>query len=70
MVKVQTKQGVYGKVRVIEGWQGIKRLYVRRIKRTQSYIVLDSERLTLNNMVEINGEYHFGTLKELNEALN
>ena len=71
MTKCELKKSVYGKVRVIEGYKGISRLYVHRIKRTRSYIVTEGQPITLDSMVPIGlfGEYHFGTLKELNEHL-
>jgi len=69
MAKVETKQGVYGEVKVIDNWNGIKRLYVKRTN-VKTYIVSTDQRLTLDTMLEINGEYHFRTIAELNLALN
>ena len=57
-----------GKVRVIEGFRKMKRVYVRRTS-ARTYVVTTSQALTLNTMLEIAGEYHFGTLKELHAAI-
>lgn len=59
---------VYGKRWVIEGFPGYRRLYVHRTN-VGSYVVSDSEHLSLDSMLEIDGEYHFGTLKQLKAAL-
>jgi len=61
--------GVYEKIRIIENWKDHKRLYVKRT-RLKTYVVSTSEKLTLDSMVEINGEYHFDTLPQLHNALN
>lgn len=66
-MKSKLIQGLYKKQRVIEGYKGIERLYV--FKRKGTYCVSDSQRLSLDSMVEINGSYWFGTLKELHSSL-
>ena len=68
MTKSVLVQGVYGKVRVINDYLGIKRLYVKRTN-IKTYVVSTSETLSLDSMIEINGEFHFFTLKELHNAL-
>ena len=56
------------KRRVIDGWNGHNRLFVRKTN-IGTYIVHKDKQLRLDNMVEIAGEYHFNTLKQLHEAL-
>lgn len=70
MIKMPLKQSIYGKVRVIEGFKGNQgpRLFVKKTN-INSYIVLDHELGGLDDMVSIEGQYHFRTLKELKEAL-
>ena len=60
---------VYGRVRVVENWNGHKRLWVKQTN-VKSYVLSTSERVTLDSMIEVAGEYHFATLKSLHEALN
>ena len=60
--------GCYGKVRVIENYAGIRRLFVKRTN-LKTYVLSTSERLSLDSMFPVNGEYHFATLKELHGAL-
>ncbi len=69
MVKSTLKRSVYGNRRVIEGYPGHARLFVKRTN-VKTYVVSTSEQLTLDSMVMINGGYHFDTLKELHVALN
>ena len=68
-IKSKLIKGLYGKVRVIEGYKEYKRLYVHK-KGKYGFMVTDSEKVTLDNMIQINGEYWFGTLKELHNALS
>lgn len=69
-IKSKLVKGAFGKVRVIENWKGHKRLYVHK-RGKHGYMVTDTPKLSsLDNMIEINGEYWFGTLKELHKALN
>ena len=66
-------KGVLGKVRVIEGYKNYKRLYVFKKAykgKNSAYIVCDSDRVSLDSMIEIDGEFWFSTLKELHKALN
>ena len=69
MIKSKRVAGVFGKMRVIENWQGLRRVYVKRTN-VKTYVVSDAPRLTFDSMVAVNGEFHFGTLKELHAALN
>lgn len=69
MIKIQNKQGVYGKVKVVEGYKDYPRLYVKRTN-IKTYIVSQTQVTNLDSMVKVNGEYHFSTLKELTQALN
>lgn len=69
-IKSKLTQSAYGKRRVIEGWKGYDRLFVHRSSKLKAYCVTSFSALTLNDMVEINGEFWFGTLKELHDALN
>ena len=68
-VKSKLVHNGYGRIRVIEGWHGLRRLYVKRTN-LHTYVVSDSERLSFDSMVEIDGLYHFGTLAELHRALS
>lgn len=70
MIKSKLVKSLYGKQRIVENYAGYKRLYIRKIKSTSTYIVSDNERVSLDSMIEIAGEYHFSTLKELNTALS
>ncbi|MDY0144194.1 MAG: hypothetical protein RBR97_20115 [Bacteroidales bacterium] len=70
MIKSKLVKSVYGKQRVIEGYEGYRRLYVKKIKSTGTWIVSDNERVSLDSMIEIKGQYHFATLKELHATLN
>lgn len=70
MIKSKLVKSVYGKQRIIENYAGYERLYIRKIKRTGTWIVSDNERVSLDSMMEIAGEYHFSTLAELHNALN
>ena len=69
-IKSKLVKGLYGKVRVIEGYKNYKKLYVHK-KGKSGYMVTDTERLTsLDDMIKIGNEFWFGTLKELHTALN
>jgi len=68
-IKSKLIKGPTGKVRVIEGYKNYKRLYVHK-KGKFGYMVSTSISISLDDMVEINGEYWFGSLKKLHEALN
>ncbi len=59
--------------------KSIKSLYVHKTSRkclfvhrtnVKTYVASTGMVLTLDNMVEVAGEYHFGTLKEIHEAFN
>lgn len=58
----------YGKIRVIENYKNYKRLYVKKQGKL-GYFVTDKLPVDLDSMIEINGEYWFGTLKKIKEAL-
>ncbi len=68
-IKSKMIKGLYGKVRVIEGYKNHKRLYVHK-KGKHGYMVTDTEKVSLDNMIKIGSEFWFGTLKELHAALN
>ena len=68
-MKSKLVQGVYGKVRVVDGWRVHSRLYVKRTS-VKTYVVSTSESLSFDSMVSIGGEYHFDTLKQLHSALS
>ena len=68
-IKSKIIKGLYGKVRVIEGYKDYKRLYVHK-KGKFGYMVTDTEKVTLDDMIEIDGQFWFGTLKELHSAIN
>jgi len=70
MIKTVLKQGVYGKIRIIENYpaQGV-RSYVHKTN-LKTYVVSSDVRLTLDSMLEVDKNYHFSTLKELHTALN
>jgi len=70
VIKSKLVKSVYGKQRIVENYAGYKRLYIRKIKSTGTWIVLNNERVSLDSMMEIAGEYHFSTLAELHNALN
>ena len=69
MHKSKRVASVYGKVRVVDGWQGHRRLWVKRTN-IKTYVLSSSERLSLESMVSVGGKYHFNTLKQLHEDLN
>ena len=56
-------------LRVIEGWKNLKRLYVHRVKNQKAYMVTHGQKISLDDMVEIDGDYWWGTLKQLKQAL-
>ena len=68
-VKSKLANGVYGKIRVIEGYKKYGRLWVHK-KKGMGYMVTTEQRESLDNMVEIDGDYWFATLRELHDALN
>jgi hypothetical protein len=68
-IKSKMIKGLYGKVRIIEGYKNHKRLYVHK-KGKFGYMVTDTEKTSLDDMIEIDGQYWFGTLKELHLAIN
>lgn len=69
MVKSTLKRGVYGRVRVIEGFRNMARLYVKRTN-LRTYVVSVSPHLALDSIVQFDGEAHFSTLRELHAVLN
>lgn len=68
-IKSKLIKGPMGKVRVIEGYKNYKRLYVHKVKKF-GIMVTDNLKYTLDDMIEINGNYWFNTLKDLHKALN
>ena len=68
-IKSKLTKGLYGKARTIEGYKNYKRLYVHK-KGKHGYMVTDTEKVSLDDMIKIGSEFWFGTLKELHAALN
>jgi hypothetical protein len=68
-IKSKLTQGVYGKARTIEGYKNHKKLYVHK-RGKNGYCVSTSSSLSLDDMIEIDDDFWFGTLKELHLALN
>ena len=68
-VKSKLVKGVYGKNRVIEGYKKYGKLYVHK-RKGMGYCVTTDAMISLDNMVEIEGDFWFGTLKELHGSLN
>jgi hypothetical protein len=68
-VKSKLTKGVYGKIRIIENWKGHKKLYVHK-QGNNGYCVTTDPSISLDNMVEIDGQFWFGTLKDLHDSLN
>ena len=69
-IKSKLVKSALGKVRVIEGYKNYKRLYVHK-KGKMGYMVTDTARIgSIDDMILIGGEYCFGTLKQLHDALN
>ena len=68
MIKSKLVKSVYGKVRVIVGYKDYDKLYV--FKQKGAYMLSTNRRISLDDMVKINGEYWFSTLRELHMALN
>ena len=62
-------KGVYAKQRVILGYKKYPKLYVHK-RKNMGYCVTSYSALTLDDMVEIDGEFWFSTLKELHLSLN
>ena len=69
MIKSKFAPTVFGRVRVIEGWRGFRRLYVKRTN-LRTYVVSFNPTLSMDSMVDVAGEYHFSTLEQLHKALN
>lgn len=69
ILKSKMIKSVYGKVRIIENYNGYKRLYVIRTN-IKTYILSENIRYNLDDMVEVNNNYHFSTLKELHNEIN
>jgi len=68
MIKSKLVKSVYGKVRVIEGYKEYDRLYV--FKKKGAYMISSNRRISLDDMIKVDGEYWFSTLKELHKSLN
>lgn len=68
-MKTKRVQGVYGKRRVLEGYKHYRRLFVLKTN-VKTWILSLTESASLDTMVEVAGEYHFGTLAELHTAVN
>ena len=71
MIRSKLVPGTFCKVRIVD-INGVKH-YVKRLNTIgvgRSYIVSTSQHFNLDNMVEIDGSYHFRTLSDLHDALN
>jgi hypothetical protein len=66
---MKLEKGLYGKVRIIRGYKNHDKLYVTKHGKN-GYCITDSPKITLDNMILIDGEYWFSTLKEIKKALN
>ena len=64
-MKSKLVPGVYGRVRIFDS---TPRLYVKKTN-IRTWVVSTSERLTLDSMVSVGGEYHFSTLGDLHWAV-
>jgi hypothetical protein len=72
-LKSKMVKGVYGNQRTIEGYKDYDRLYIfkKKIKgQGSAYMVSKDDRVSMDSMVDIGGEYWFSTLKDLHKALN
>lgn len=72
-IKSKLVKTPFGKQRIITGYKDYNRLYVLKRKpagQKAAYIVTTDVKADLDNMVEIDGEYWFSTLKELHKRLN
>lgn len=58
----------YGKVRIISNYKNYDKLYVTKHGKN-GYCITDSLPVNLDNMILIDNEYWFGTLKKIKEAL-
>jgi hypothetical protein len=69
---IKIVNSMYGKLRIIEGYRGLSRTYVKTQGkgRRKSYYLSTSFYPSTDAMVDVNGEYHFPTLNALREALN
>ena len=68
-VKIRNVKSVFGPVKMLEGM--FCRLYVKTchtVGHGKSYALSSAEHMTLATMVDINGQYHWDTLKGLLES--
>ena len=68
MARMRVAPSVYGKERIVEGYCGYDRLYVKRTN-VRTYVLSDNIRLSLDTMIAINGQYHFNTLQDIRVAI-
>ncbi len=69
MIMSKLVHSTWGRVRVINGYKDHKRLYVMRTN-VKSYVVCTKRHISFESMILIDNKAHFGTLMELNIALN
>ena len=62
------EKGLYNKVRIIRNYDNYDKLYVIK-KGKFGYCISTSITIDLNSMIEVNGEYWFGTLKQIKKAI-
>lgn len=67
MIKSKLRKTPYGNSRTIEG--NGHRYYIHKTN-IKTYVVSSSIVLTFDSMVEVNGEFHFRTIKETEEEFN
>jgi len=68
-IKSKLSQGVYGKQRTIEGYKNYGKLFVHK-RKGMGYTVTTYSTLTLDDMIEIGGEYWHSSLNDLHDNLN
>ncbi len=69
-VKARKVRGPLGtKCRALDGYWKHKRLFVSKTNE-RTWVVHHGARLSLDNMVQVGGNYHFWTLNELHKSLN
>lgn len=68
-ITMKLEKGLYGKVRVIRNYKGYDKLYVIKKKGWGYYISTSYPAKSLDDMIDIEGEFWFRTLKEIKQEL-
>jgi len=63
------EKSVYGKHKVIQGYKDYDRIYVVNKGKKLGYCLVTSLPPNMDNMVEIDGEYWFGSQKDIKKAI-